>query len=105
MSAYLILTYDITDEDAYSSGYVPGAAATVVGTIMKHGGKILVADHDPKFAHGEHRSNVVVIEFPSAESAQEWLDDEEYAAVKAVRLASTSNITQIAVNGFVPPGQ
>ena len=76
-----------------------------MGAITKHGGKILVADHDADFASGERRDNVVIIEFPTAAAIQEWLDDEEYAPVKAIRLASTSNITQIVAEGFVPPGQ
>ncbi|MBT6446360.1 MAG: DUF1330 domain-containing protein [Acidimicrobiaceae bacterium] len=35
--------------------------------------------------------------FPDADAARAWLDDDEYAPLKAIRYGSTTNITEYIV--------
>lgn len=53
----------------------------------------------PDVVTGSMENVVVCISFPDADAAKAWLDDEEYAPMKAIRLESTSNIKEYVVPG------
>ncbi|MDH3440097.1 MAG: DUF1330 domain-containing protein [Gammaproteobacteria bacterium] len=95
MNAYLVVDIDVTDPEQYQ-GYVKKAPAFV----EKHGGKYIVRGGDTKLVEGDwHPGRFVVVEFPSRERAQAFLDDSEYQAVADIRRASTSS-NMILVEGF-----
>ena len=86
MSAYVIVSYDIVDREAYEP-YLAG----VVPVLKKHGAEIVVADFDAKPLEGELRSVYVVLRFPSEEAARAWHDDPDYAPVKQLRYETCEN--------------
>jgi len=98
MAAYLIASYDISDEKEYA-GYVPGTTPI----IMKYNPEILVADYGTKALEGECRSVNVVIKFASEEQLLAFYNDPGYQPFKELRLRSTTNGTLLVANGFVPP--
>ena len=98
MSAYMIASYDIRDQDGYA-GYVPG----VVPLLQKHGAEILVADYDVNCLEGENRSVYVVLRFGSEEPALAWYNDPAYEPVKKIRLSSSANGNLVLAQQFVPP--
>jgi uncharacterized protein (DUF1330 family) len=101
MPAYFIATYDISDPDEYAK-YNPGAMQTIMGTCMKHKGKPLVATGEADWEAGK-RHTLVVIEFPSVEDANGWLNDPEYVPLKAIRVGATTNRIELVAPGFVMP--
>ena len=98
MSAYIIASYDIVDEEGYQ-GYVPG----VVPLLAKHSAEILVADMEAKALEGEKRSVYVVLRFESQEAALRWYNDPDYAPVKKIRLDASANGNVALAREFVPP--
>ena len=98
MTAYLIVTYDITDPERFAE-YNPGQRATIVSSITKHGGKVL-ASGLTEATVGSAPAKTVLISFPDVASAKAWQVDEEYAPAKAIRYESTTNITEAIVDGF-----
>ncbi len=100
MSAYIIVTYDIDDAEAYEA-YVPG----VLPTLTKHGVEILVADYEAQRLEGEPRQVNVVLKFESEEAAMNWYNDPEYATVKQIRLGSTKNGMAVLAKQFEMPSQ
>lgn len=97
MSAYLIVDVHVRDAAAYAE-YVKRTPPL----IARHGGRYLVRGGDHETLEGDWRpSRLVVLEFPSAENARAFLNDPDYAPVKAVRhRAAATNLT--LVEG-VPP--
>jgi len=104
MSAYFVVTYNISNQDEYAK-YNPGSMPTIVQTITKHGGEILVAGHDCVRLNGDEQDVKVIIKFPSSEAAQAWHDDPDYAEAKAIRLGSTTNINAFIIDQFAPPSE
>lgn len=100
MSAYIIVSYDITDTEGYGP-YVPG----VIPLLQKHNAEILVADYGAKGLEGEARGVNVVLRFSSEEVALAWYNDPDYDAVKKTRLDSTSNGTAVLAKQFVMPSE
>ena len=88
MSAYLIVDIDVHDMTTYDEyrKHVPAIVA-------KHGGSYLVRGGDPETVEGEWQSTrLVVLRFPDRAAGNAFLEDPEYAPVKALRhAASTSN--------------
>jgi uncharacterized protein (DUF1330 family) len=101
MPGYFIASYDIKDPDGYAK-YMPGSMDVVMGTMTKHGGKLLVAGPQENWIAGE-RNAVVVIEFPSVEAANAWVNDPEYVKVKPFRLESTTNRIELVAAQFEMP--
>ena len=101
MPGYMIATYDVTDPEGYAK-YSPGSLETIMGTIAKHGGKVLVAGGEAHWYAGERKA-VVVVEFPTFEAAKAWEEDPEYGEVRGLRIESTSNRVELVVDGFKPP--
>lgn len=101
MSAYLIIAYDVSDPERYAE-YNPGSLPTIMQTVQKHGGKVLVAGAKPNW-HAGNRKALVVMEFPSVDAAEAWEADPDYASAKEIRLASTTNRVEVIAPQFVPP--
>ena len=100
MSAYIIVSYDVTDPAGYEP-YVPG----VVPLLQKHGAEILVADREAKGLESEARGVNVVLRFESEGAAMAWYNDPDYGPVKKIRLNSTAKATMVLAKQFVPPSE
>ncbi|MGI9622404.1 MAG: DUF1330 domain-containing protein [Acidimicrobiales bacterium] len=98
MTALLIISYDVSDADRYAE-YNPGGIETIMATVAKHGGQPLAAG-PPEVVTGSAEHSVVCISFPDGDAARAWLDDDEYAPLKAVRHQSTSSIKEYIVPGL-----
>lgn len=98
MSAYVIVSYDVRDEEGFE-GYVPG----VLPLLEKHGAEILVADMDVQPLEGEKHGVYVVLRFDSEEAARAWYDDPAYEPVREIRHSSCDNNHMVLAQGFVPP--
>jgi uncharacterized protein (DUF1330 family) len=98
MSAYFILTFDVTNADRFAE-YNPGSLPSIVPTIAKHGGEIVFAG-PPEAIVGSAKQIAVGIKFPDADAAKAWLADDEYAPFKAIRMESTTNVAEYVVGGL-----
>ena len=98
MSGYLIANYNITNMDGYQS-YI----AAVGGTIVAHGGEILVAGPGSEIVEGEAGAVTVVLKFPSKEALRKWYDSAEYQAIIHHRTDNTEGAL-IFAEKFVMPG-
>lgn len=98
MSAYVIVSYDVTDPQGYQP-YVPG----VLPILQKHGAEILVADFEARNLEGQTAAVNVVLRFPSEEAARNWYNDPDYAPMKRIRHNSTSNGSAVLAKGFAAP--
>ena len=78
---------------------LPGSIEAIMGTIAKHGGQAVAAG-PPEIVMGSMEHAVVCISFPDADAAKAWLDDDDYAPLKAIRHGSTSNIREYIVPGL-----
>jgi len=86
MAAYLIVDIDVHDPEAYQ-----GYAAQVPPLVARHGGTYLVRGGSPRTVEGTWLPNrVVVLQFPDAAAAQAFVDDPDYAPVKAIRHAAST---------------
>ena len=95
MTAYLVVDIDVQDQAQYQ-GYVEQAPAFVA----KHGGTYRVRGGNAAVVEGDWcPSRFVVVEFPSKELAQAFIDDPEYQKVAEVRRSSTVS-RMILVEGF-----
>jgi uncharacterized protein (DUF1330 family) len=83
MPAYLVVTAQIHDRDAFLSGYAPRAAALV----EQFGGRYLVRARNPETLEGEplNAASVVVSEWPTREAAMAFWDSAEYQEVAKLR--------------------
>ena len=100
MAAYFIVSFDITDAEAYED-YPPG----VIPLLEKHGAEILVADYEARAIEGEARGVNVVLRFETEEAAMNWYNDPEYAPVKQLRFDTTANTTVHLAKEFVMPAE
>jgi uncharacterized protein (DUF1330 family) len=94
MSAYVIVDIEVTDAARYGDYklLVPPTIAAYAGRYLARGGKaeVLEGTREP------HR--VVVLEFPTAEKAKEWLNSPEYSPLKVIRHRSAKT-NMILVDG------
>ena len=76
MSVYLIADVKVTDES-----WIPDYAANVHDIVHKHGGKYLSRSANITNIEGEPLDTTLIalLEFPSLESAQSFVNDPEYA--------------------------
>jgi len=100
MTSYFIVNYNVSDAEKYAQ-YNPGSNHITASTVAKHGGNIIVASNDGLSLTGTATQMRVIIEFPNREAALAWHEDPEYAAAKAIRLASTKNIDAYIVDKLV----
>jgi uncharacterized protein (DUF1330 family) len=101
MPAFVVVQIEIHDPETYAE-YIkvaPPSIAKYDGTYVLRGGKVktLEGSWSP--------SRFVILEFPSAERAQEWWDSPEYAGPKRMR-QSCAHTEMILVDGpsFDPRG-
>ena len=94
MVAYLIAQIEVTDSGAFEE-YRKQVPATLEGL----GARYLVRGGALRRLEGDWpQERVVVIEFPSMETAQAWYDSAVYAGPKALR-QSASRGNMILVEG------
>jgi uncharacterized protein (DUF1330 family) len=97
MAAYLINDMEITDPVIFEEyrKLTPPTIALYGGRFIARGG----ATHTLEGTWSPKR--MVILEFPSVERAQAWLESPEYATARALRQASSrSNI--IVIEGVAP---
>ena len=94
MPAYVINDMEILDPQM-----LEGYKKLSPQTVLQYGGKFLVRGGEMRKLEGDWLpKRLVILEFPSIEQAQAWIDSPEYAPARAVRQkASRSNI--IVVEG------
>ena len=81
MSAFVIFDIEVTDTDGYAH-YKELAQESVAF----HGGKYIVRGGKHEVQEGDWRVNrLVVLEFPSYEQAQTWINSPDYAPARALR--------------------
>ena len=87
MTAYIIVDITVHDVERYKE-YV----AVAPGFVEKYQGKYVVRGGETDVVEGDWRpERLVVVEFPSKDHAQAFLQDPEYQSVAAVRHASTTS--------------
>jgi uncharacterized protein (DUF1330 family) len=86
MTAYLIVNIaEVTDAAAYAR-----YREQVSEGLRRAGGRYLVRGGESSVLEGEWRPNrLVVVEFPTADTARAWWSSADYAALKELRQAST----------------
>lgn len=94
MTAYAIFEINITDPERYEDykRLAPPALAAYGGKYLTRGGRTEVMEGD--WAPGR----IVIVEFPSIEKAQEFLDSPEYSEARALRHL-TATTQAIVVQG------
>ena len=70
MKAYVLVDINVEEPDAYTE-YV----GEITGLISKHGGKYLVRGAEPVLGDSQSPQHVVILEFPSRESANAFFDE------------------------------
>ncbi len=94
MAAYIIVDVEITDLAEYAA-YI----RVVPKTITRYGGRFLVRGGKAVTLEGSwDPKRVVVLEFPTFETARAWWASEDYRAPKALR-QSASVTDMILVEG------
>ena len=76
MTVYVIADVKITDDK-----WVPAYAASVHDIVHKHGGKYLSRSGNVKTLEGKPLDTTLIalVQFPSAEAAEAFVSDPEYA--------------------------
>lgn len=97
MSAYMIFSYTVTNEEGYQR-YLPAAMPTLGPGVAE----VLVADTQSEAKEGAPGQVTVVLRFESKDAARAWYESEAYQAAKPLR---TSNSEGVAVlcDGFAVP--
>ena len=84
---YLMIDAQITDRDAYVAtvnGWAPAAQ-----TAEQHGGQLLVCGDHVEVIEGSWKpKNLLIVEFPDAESMRNWVASDDYREM--VRVVSQS---------------
>ena len=98
MPAYVINDMEVTNPQLFEEykKLSPPTVAHYGGKFLARGGHIemLEGDWSPR--------RLVILEFPSMQQAQAWIDSPEYAPARRLRqLSSTSKL--ILVEGTAPP--
>jgi len=92
MTVYLIAHVKVTDD-----GWVPAYAASVHGIVHKHGGKYLSRSGNVKTLEGKPLDTTLIalLQFPSAEAAEAFVTDPEYAPYAAARQRGSDSRFQL----------
>jgi uncharacterized protein (DUF1330 family) len=93
MKAYLIANLDIQDQPTFQR-----YREEVVPLIHRFGGKYIIRGGEVQDLEGHlGLKRLIVLEFPSLETAKAFYDSPEYQPIKAIRLQSAhSDIVLIA---------
>ncbi len=95
VAVYMILEIEVVDAETYGE-----YAAQAPATVEQYGGRYLVRGGAvTPLAGGWEPQRLVVIEFPTMERFNEWLNSPEYRAIAPLRERST-NGKVIVVEGF-----
>jgi uncharacterized protein (DUF1330 family) len=87
MRAYLVLDFSIQD----LPGFLPYVDA-IPAFIERHGGRYIVRGVEPTVMEGDWApERMVILEFPSREKAEAFLDDPDAQALFATRHETTSS--------------
>lgn len=87
MPAYVIANVHVHDHEGYER-YRDAAPAT----IAAYGGRYLVRGGDAESLEGGWQPRrLVILEFPSIDSARAWYESDEYRAIVGGRLANASS--------------
>lgn len=83
MTAYMIVTADISDRDRFISGYGKTAGALV----EKFGGRYVLMGPGAELLEGDFGdgASMVISEWPDKESARRFWNSPEYAEAKKLR--------------------
>jgi len=95
---YYIGTYDIDDPQLFQE-YPP----RVLALLPKYGGEVLASDTSGQLVEGSARTMNAIIRFPSKEAALGLYNDPAYQEAKRIRQKSTSHISMVLVDSFLPP--
>jgi uncharacterized protein (DUF1330 family) len=95
MSAYVIVSIDVTDPAGYEEyrKMAPPIVAAYGGKYLARGGRteILEGDWSP--------GRLVILEFASVERAREWLESPEYREARALR-RRTTHTDMVVIEGL-----
>lgn len=81
MAHYLLVLLVVKDQDALAEYFKVGGAA-----VAKHGGRAFAGGPEAKVLQEANApSKGVILEFPSAQHAENWLSDPDLADVHALR--------------------
>jgi uncharacterized protein (DUF1330 family) len=82
MSVFVIADVKVTDDK-----WVPAYAASAHGLVHKHGGKYLARSGNVKTLEGKplDTSLIALMQFPTADAAQAFIADPNYAPLAAAR--------------------
>ena len=95
MSVYIIAQLKFTARERYNR-----YQQRFMGVFENFKGKLLVADEHPVVLEGEWpRDKVVIMEFPDAEAAREFLESPEYQAIAVDRKAGADAVV-LTVRGL-----
>lgn len=99
MAAYVIASVEITNPEAYQA-----YSSQVEATLERYGGRFLVRGGNLHPLEGGewYDSRLVIIEFPSEESARSWYESDDYRRILPIRQQASRGRLVIA-NGYVPP--
>jgi uncharacterized protein (DUF1330 family) len=86
MPAYVIVDIEVTDPAGYEAykQMAPLTLATYAGRYLARGGATALLEG------GWTPSRLVILEFPDAAHARQWLDSPEYAPARALRHRTAS---------------
>jgi uncharacterized protein (DUF1330 family) len=95
MTAYMIVDVDVNDPEGYER-----YKSEVPALIAKHGGEYLVRGGEFEVLEGEWQpTRLVVFSFPNRQAIHDFVNDPEYAELKALR-QSTASSSLVAVDGM-----
>jgi uncharacterized protein (DUF1330 family) len=99
-ACYIIVNYDIDNNDAYRD-YAKDAGPTLLGM----GTKLVVVDAKSRQLEGDGAGHqTVVMKFDSREEAEKVYFSEAYQAIVGKRLGATSKHFAVMVDEFQMPG-
>ena len=78
MSAFLVITYDVSDAERYAE-YNPGSLEGILQTVAKHGGEAVFAG-PPDVVTGSMEHTAVCIKFPDADAAKAFYSSLTHCA-------------------------
>jgi len=94
MSAYILVQIDVHDPEGFQR-----YRATVLPSIQAYGGRFIVRGGGIETLEGSWKPpRLAILEFPDRDRARAWWGSPEYAAPKALRLA-TARSEMILVEG------
>src|SRR5438477_10181618 len=90
MTVYVIADIKVTD-----TGWVPEYAASVHDIVHKHGGKYLARSGNVKTLEGTDTTLIALLQFPSADAAEAFVNDPQYARYAAARKGGSESRFQL----------